>query len=203
MKSTDYVCGCGFINCTLCPTVGTNQDDPETDVTIYPTSKIIGREHLKIGSHVIVDDGCFLSVGPGSSIGSYTHIAYGASVLGQGQFSLGDFGSVAAGARIYTAGDDLRGGALVNPTVPTKYRNAYRAAVSVGKHAVVATNSVVMAGCEIGEGAILGACSYLKPNSVVPAYEVWVGCPARKIGTRDKEGVQRREKELLSEAAKS
>ncbi len=196
-----FECPCGFENCTLCPTVGNTHED--ADVTIYPTAKIIGREHLKIGNHVIIDDACFLSVGPGSSIGSYTHMAYGCSVMGQGKFVLGDFASVAAGARIYTAGDDLRGGALINPTVPTQYRNAYRAAVSVGKHAVVATNAVVMAGCVLEEGAILGACSYLKPGSVIPAYEVWVGCPARKIGMRDKEGVQRREKELLSEAAES
>lgn len=204
MMSTDYICGCGFWNCTLCPTVGTNQEDAAySDVTIYPTAKIIGREHLKIGSHVVVDDNVFLSVGPGSSIGSYTHIACGASVLGQGKFVLGDFASIAAGARLYSAGDDLRGGALINPTVPARYRNAYRVPVIVGKHAVVATGAVVMAGCTLEEGSILGALSYLKPGSVIPAYEVWVGCPARKIGMRDKEGVQRREKELLSEAAES
>lgn len=203
MKSTDFVCECGFVNCTLCPTVGTNQDEPETDVTIYPTAKIIGRENLKIGNHVIVDDGVFLSVGPGSAIGSYTHIAYSASVLGQGKFTLGDFASVAAGARIYTGSDDLCGPFLVNPAVPTKYRNAYRAPVSVGKHAVVGSNSVVMPGTVLGEGTVVGANTFIKEDSQLIPWGIYFGSPARLVKMRDKDGVLRREKEFLSEATKS
>ncbi len=166
-------------------------------VLIYPTAKVIGNP--KFGDPVLIDDMCFLSLNEESYIGNFTHMAYGCSVLGQGKFVLEDFASVAAGARIYTAGDDLRGGALINPTVPSKYRNAYRAPVHIGKHAVVATNAVVMAGTEIGEGAIVGANSYVGPGSIIPEYEVWVGSPARKIGMRNKRGVQRREKELLNE----
>ncbi|MBT3878913.1 MAG: acyltransferase [Candidatus Scalindua sp.] len=40
----------------------------------------------------------------------------------------------------------------------------------------------VMPGVEIGEGCVIGANSVV--TRAVPDYEIWAGCPARKIGER-------------------
>lgn len=216
MKNNDCYCG-GWPSCTVCGGAGVLPESSLRQLTttekgllglpsrservrIFPSAKIIVDENsFTIGHDVIIDDNVWMILGVGSSIGSYTHIAVAASVQGNGRFVMGDFCSVAAGARLYTAGDDLKGGALVNPCVPTKYRNAYRAPLIMEKHSIVATNAVVMAGTIIGEGAVVGACSYVKPKSVLEAWAIYAGAPARKIGERNRDEVLRREKEFLAE----
>jgi acetyltransferase-like isoleucine patch superfamily enzyme len=46
----------------------------------------------------------------------------------------------------------------------------------------IGANCVIMAGVEIGKGAIIGAGSVVTKS--VGAYEIWGGVPARKIGDR-------------------
>ena len=54
--------------------------------------------------------------------------------------------------------------------------------ILIGKDALVGCNSVLLPGASLQEGAILGAQSLLK--EVIPAWEIWGGVPARKIGER-------------------
>ncbi len=197
-----YICECGWNNCTVCPTLGVGdwdvkERDPQ-DVTIYATAKIIGNPTF--GKHVLIDDMVFLLLGPGSSIGSWVHIAYGASVQGSGQLVVGDFVGISSGVRIFTASDDLTKGSLTNPTVPDKYRTVKRVPVIIGKHAVIGSNSVVMGGVEIGDGVVVGACSYVPPFAKLEAWTVYAGCPVRKVGIRPQKLVEAKELELRNEA---
>jgi acetyltransferase-like isoleucine patch superfamily enzyme len=49
-------------------------------------------------------------------------------------------------------------------------------------YAFLGRRSTVLQGCRIGRGAVLGAGSVLTKS--IPAFEVWAGNPARKIGER-------------------
>lgn len=51
----------------------------------------------------------------------------------------------------------------------------------VGKNALIGMNSVVMDDAEIGESAIVAACSFIKSGFVVPAGNLAAGSPARLI----------------------
>ncbi len=46
----------------------------------------------------------------------------------------------------------------------------------------IGANSVVLPNTTVGENSVIGACSIVKYGSNIPANEIWVGCPAKKIG---------------------
>lgn len=58
--------------------------------------------------------------------------------------------------------------------------------VIVGKNAMIGAKSLVFPGSVIGEGAIIGSMSLLTSGQQVPANEVWVGIPARKLERKNK-----------------
>ena len=129
-------------------------------------------------------------------IGNYVHIAGHSCIVGGGGCTISDFSSVAWGARILTANDDFSGATLVNPTVPAQYRGVTRAPVTIGRHAIVGTNSIVLPGVTLHEGAILAANSMAKRD--IPAWEIWGGTPAKFIAHRKRDCLEL-EKQLLEE----
>ncbi len=56
------------------------------------------------------------------------------------------------------------------------------APISVGDHSWIGAGAIICPGTIIGTGAVIGAGSVV-PSSV-PAYEIWAGNPAKKIGVR-------------------
>lgn len=54
--------------------------------------------------------------------------------------------------------------------------------VIIGVDCWIGCNSVVLPGVTVGDGAVIGAGAVVTKN--VPAYEVWAGIPAGKIGER-------------------
>ena len=175
------------------------------NVKIYPLAKILVEDvkqfFASLGHDTLIDDGVFMLLGEDSSIGSWVHIACGASVQGSGKLVVGDFVGISSGVRIFTASDDLTKGSLTNPTVPDKYRTVKRSPVTIGKHAVIGSNSVVMGGAQIGDGVIVGACSFVPTDAKLEAWHVYAGCPVRKVGTRPQEIVETKEAHLRMEYA--
>lgn len=53
--------------------------------------------------------------------------------------------------------------------------------VVVGKNAMIGAKSLVFPGTIINEGAAIGAMSLLTSNREIPANEIWIGIPAKKI----------------------
>ncbi|NYZ74880.1 acyltransferase [Candidatus Micrarchaeota archaeon] len=51
--------------------------------------------------------------------------------------------------------------------------------VRIGKNALIGANCTVLPGVEIGEGAVVSACSLANKN--VPLHAFWGGVPAREI----------------------
>jgi hypothetical protein len=46
----------------------------------------------------------------------------------------------------------------------------------------IGQSSLIMPGCHLGRGCIIGAQSLVTKNSNIPSYEIWAGVPARRIG---------------------
>lgn len=63
--------------------------------------------------------------------------------------------------------------------------------VTIGRRAYIGANSVVLPGVEIGDGAIIGACSLV--NRTIPNGQVWGGVPAVYLCTVN-ELVKKRER---------
>jgi acetyltransferase-like isoleucine patch superfamily enzyme len=155
------------------------------DVRVHASTVIINPEGLRIGNHVRVDPFCVVSATGKINFGDHIHIASHCSLIGGGGIELEDFTGVSHGARLFSAADDMSGTYLTGPTVPNELRNVQSGPIKLKRHAVVGTNAVIFPGVTVGEGAIIGALSFVRED--VPAWEIWAGLPAKRIGTRKKD----------------
>lgn len=108
-----------------------------------------------------------------------------------------DFSNIATGCKILTGTDNFVDGSLIGPAVPLKYRNVLRSHVTIEKHVTIGANSVVLPGVTIGEGTVIGANSLIKSN--LEPWSIYVGSPAKKIGSRDPIKTNELEKKLKNE----
>lgn len=153
------------------------------NVRIAGTCRIIGRQRIRIGNNVRIDDfTIIIATGGDITIGSHVHIASGCLLSGVDDLTLEDFSGLSHGVKIYTASDDYSGAAMTNPTVPSEFTNVHKAPVNLGRHVIVGTNAVVLPGVEIGEGSAVGALS-LVSKSLEP-WGIYSGIPARRVKAR-------------------
>lgn len=66
--------------------------------------------------------------------------------------------------------------------VPMNRQPCPEAAITLEEDVWLGVNVVVLKGVTIGRGAVVGAGAVVTKS--VPAYEIWAGIPARKIGQR-------------------
>lgn len=78
--------------------------------------------------------------------------------------------------------------------------NIVAAPVKVGNNVTCGLMSVILPGCEIGDGAILAANAVLKKGTKVGPNEIWGGVPARKIGVRGEKSAEVKNLEDLASA---
>ena len=136
----------------------------------------------------LVFDGGEIEIGPDAwlrtEIAPVTLVAYpgarlvlergafvnGAHLSAKCEVRLGERAQIGPGSKVYDADQhDL------DETRPER-----RARVHIGAHAWVASDVTVMKGVRIGAHAVVGARSLVTHD--VPAHELWVGAPARRIG---------------------
>ena len=166
------------------------------DVKIFGFSKIIHNGlNFKIDDFSQIDDFVFINAGKMCAIGKFTHISSFTSIIGGGEFILEDFSGLSAGCRIITGTDDFSGGFLSNPTIPAKYKNVILGKVHIMKHVIIGTNSIILPGVTVGEGATVGAGCVV--NKDLEPWGIYIGSAAKKVGERDREGVLAREDQLL------
>lgn len=154
-------------------------------VTAYDSARIIGAGNIIFGSPVLIDDFSLIVARDPIVIGDYVHIACFSSITGGERVDIGDFAAVSQGARLLTGTDDFIHGGFGNSTVPTEYRNADRAPVSVGRFCIVGANAVVLPGVTIGEGAVVGANSVVTRD--LEPWGVYIG--NRRHRERDRDAV--------------
>jgi len=144
---------------------------------VYPLAKIVNPGALFLGDHSTIDDFVFFNAGRETRIGRYVHVAAHVSVIGGGELEVGDYAVIATGARVLTASDSDGDGAFMTTHAPRELRALVDAKVTLGVHAFVGANAVVMPGVTFGEGAVLGAGSVATGD--LEPWTVSVGAPAR------------------------
>ncbi|MFC7431126.1 MULTISPECIES: acyltransferase [unclassified Agrococcus] len=154
-------------------------------VTVFPSARIVGQEHITFGDPVLVDDFTLIVARDPMTIGHHVHIACFSSITGGAAVTIGDYAAVSQGARILTGTDDFTGWGFGNSTVPERYRNATRAPIDIGRLCIVGANAVVLPGVTIGEGSTVGAGSVVTRD--LEPWGVYVG--NRRLRDRDREGV--------------
>ena len=138
---------------------------------------------IQIGSNVRVDDFCVLSAGKGGIVlGDYIHIAVYTSIIGQGKIELDDFSGLSSRVAIYSSNEDYSGATLTNPMVPAMYSGVIHADVSLAKHVIVGSGSVILPGVILHEGVAVAALSLVNKNC--EPFGIYSGVPAKRIRNR-------------------
>lgn len=146
-----------------------------------------------VGAHSIVDDFCYFSTQV--VIGQCSHVASGCTVAGgrERTFRLGDFSSVSAGVRIWCSSDDFVNDlvTIIPPGVEQPKDHLIVGDVTVGSYTAIGSNTVVMPGVTIAEGAVVGALSFVRAGEQLEPWTVYAGTPARALRPRNRENVMR------------
>lgn len=153
------------------------------NVLISDRASFYGASRIKIGNNVRIDDYCVLSAGVGGiHIGNHIHIAVYSALIGAGKITISDFGNISSRVSIYSSSDDYSGSTMTNPMVPEEFKNVHHADVTVGKHAIIGSGSIILPGIELGEGVAVGALSLI--NKDCEPFGIYAGNPAKKIKER-------------------
>lgn len=107
-------------------------------------------------------------VGENTWIGPYTLLD------GSGGLTIGSFCSISAGVHIYTHD-------TVKWSVSGGEAEHDRAPVTIGDRCYLGSQTVVAKGVSIGDGSVIGACSFV--NRDIPPGSVAFGVPCRPVGT--------------------
>jgi acetyltransferase-like isoleucine patch superfamily enzyme len=154
------------------------------NVLISNKASLYNLEKISVGDHSRIDDFCVLS--GEITIGRNVHItAFNNLLAGRARIVLHDFSTLAFGCHIVAQSDDYSGETLTNSTIPAEYKNEISQAVSIGRHAILGTGSIVLPGVTIGNGVSAGAATLF--TSDAQEWSIYVGSPARRIKSRSQE----------------
>lgn len=167
------------------------------NVKIAKNATIIGLNNVSLGNNIRIDGNVVITANSGwLTLGNYIHIGGGCHLSCIGGITLHDFSGISQGVRIYSGSDDYSGKSLTNSTIPRKYLNLKIASVSLERHVIVGSGSVILPGVTIGIGSSIGALSLVTKS--LDEWGVYFGSPAKKIKPRSKD-ILKLEQEFLNE----
>lgn len=112
-------------------------------------------------------------------VGRHTWIGPFTLLDGSGGLEIGDYCSISTGVQIYS--HDTVDWAVSGGVIPYEH-----APVLVGSRCYIGAQTVVSKGVSIGEGSIVGACSFVRTD--LPPGSIAVGVPARVVGSAEFDG---------------
>lgn len=173
-----------------------------SNVSIARNCTLVGMENMSIGDNVRIDGYCsIIAAGTGYlDIGSYIHIG-GYCLLSAGNgIVIQDFAGISHGSYLYSRSDDYSGKHLTNPTVPEKYTSIVKGPVTLGRHVIIGSGSILLPNVTIGEGSAVGAHSLVTKD--LESWGIYIGSPAKRLKSRSKRLLEL-EQQLIAEAGQS
>lgn len=171
------------------------------NVLISRRTSIYSPQTIALGDNVRIDDFCILS--GNIKIGSYVHIAAYCALYGQEEkILMADFVGLSSRVSIYTFSDDyVFGSSLTNPTVPDKFKARFdKGPVTVEKHVLIGSGTIVLPKTSVGTGAVIGALSLVR--GTIDAWTIHRGNPAKPVGKRRSDRILELERQLLEDSSK-
>jgi acetyltransferase-like isoleucine patch superfamily enzyme len=157
------------------------------NVIIGKTVRIRYPHLVSIGDNCIIDDFTYISTK--LDLQGYNHISAGCKIIGgsNSELIMRPFSTFSPNVVIVAGSDDYLSG-IATPMVGSEYKgNVQYGTVTVGRHSIVGTGSVVLPNITINDGATVGALSLV--NRDLDEWGLFVGIPAKKLKARDKEKI--------------
>lgn len=153
------------------------------NVLISKKASLYSVGQIELGNDVRIDDFCILS--GIINIGNYVHIAAYSALYGSDVgIVIKDFANISSRVSIYSISDDYSGNTMTNPMIPDEYKNLEKGRVTIEKHVIIGSTSVVLPNVTLAEGSAFGSFSFINADS--EPWSVNAGIPAQKIKTREK-----------------
>lgn len=152
-------------------------------VRIFDPCVILKPEMISLGDCCRLDSFVKCEGGQGVTIGEHVHIASFSHINGGGGTVIfGAHSGCASGVKIAGGYPDLTY-LHISAAEPAERCHVIKKTTTIGEYVVIFSNVVISPGVTVGDGAIVAAGAVVIRD--VPAWEVWAGCPARKIGNRE------------------
>jgi acetyltransferase-like isoleucine patch superfamily enzyme len=157
-----------------------------TNVQIAKNCTIVGLSNISIGNNVRIDGYCaIIAAGNGwLNIGSFIHIGGWCYLSAGDGITMEDFSGLSQGVKIYSRTDDYTGKSLTNPTVPEHFTSITHGAVTLKKHVIIGSGTVILPKVTIGEGSSVGALSLVTKS--LDSWGVYFGSPVKRLKNRSK-----------------
>lgn len=126
---------------------------------IYDLAKIVSPENLEVGDNIEISDFVFLNAGSGTYIGDHSCIHSGSRVIGGGELVVGNAVAITYNCVLVTSVPEYS--SHMSTCVPSNEKTVREAPIEIKDEAFIGSNSVLMPGVTIGEGAVVGALSYV------------------------------------------
>ncbi len=154
------------------------------NVKISTKASIYDPERISIDDNSRIDDFCVLS--GRISIGKNVHITVFCNLAGgEKGIEMEDFSTLSYGVNVFTQSDDYTGKTLTNSTIPKKYKEEIKKAITIKKHVIVGAGSMIFPGVTLSEGCSVGSMSLV--NKDTESWKVYFGIPAKPIRDRRKD----------------
>ena len=151
---------------------------------------------------VSIDQGCRLQMGSGTSVGTGTLLIVArdsvpdapTAVLKVGKnTAINEYCNIRASGCTIDIGDNClfgqfatvigsNHGIAASPLILEQAWDTEKCGVTIGEDVWLGSHAVVLPGVTVHQGAIIAAGAVVVSD--IPAYEIWGGVPAKKIGTR-------------------
>lgn len=153
-------------------------------VRLQPLAKIANAHVVELDDFVRVRDFVFIWGGQGVKIGKHCDIQPHVVVWGGGSLEIGDRVSVGPGTVLLTAVYSHAEGMKMVDGLGEGTSKALYGKLAIGSDVYIGANCTLMPDITVGEGAILGAGSFV--NKDCEPWGIYVGSPAKKIAMRPK-----------------
>jgi acetyltransferase-like isoleucine patch superfamily enzyme len=154
-------------------------------VNVFISDKVeFRRPHfIEIGSNVSIDSGVYIT--SKAKIGNYVHIGPYVTCVGgeSSRLVVGNFVTIAAGARLICLGEKHLGDGLIGPTIPADFVDErIGGEIVLEDFASVGTNAIILPGVTISRGSVVGAGSVISQDT--EPWKIYLGNPARIVRER-------------------
>ena len=150
------------------------------NVIISKKVSIYNYGTIEIGNNVRIDDYCILS--GNIKIGNNVHISAYTALYGKYGIEIGNYCGCSPRCTILSGSDDFSGEYMIGPMVDEKFTNVTGSKIVMENFSQLGTNSIVMPGVKIKEGAVCGCFSFV--NKDLDAWTINVGIPTKVIKKR-------------------